>query len=578
MKYLLKAVLLCVLIVGVSSCKEQNNNEIKQAKEGVITDKAMVVSAHHLASKIGSIVMEKGGNAYDAMIATSFALAVVHPSAGNIGGGGFMIYRNNDGTNGSLDFREKAPLKAHAHMYLEDGKADGEVVKNLSLIGALSTGVPGTVEGAFAVHKKFGTMDMKDLIQPAIDLCIEGYEISKEEAIYLNKGQKKLDVLNGENHAYSSPNGEWEKGDIVKNMALGKTLTLIRDNGSDGFYKGETADLIVKTMKEHKGIISHEDLEKYKSVWREAITFDYKDYKVISMAPSSSGGICLAQMMGMTELYPIGTYGFQSTKAIQLMVETERRAYADRSKHLGDPDFVEIPTAKLMNKEYLKRNMANFSFEKANTSEEIRPFEEQYTKESNETTHFSIIDSFGNAVSVTTTLNLGFGSRVIVDGAGFILNNEMDDFSSKPGVPNVFGVVGGTANAIQPEKRMLSSMTPTIVEKKGKLFMVVGTPGGSTIITSVYQTILNVIEFGMTMQEAVDAPRFHHQWKPDSIKFERDMDIDKVTEKELNKLGYPSIKRGNSIIMGQVDAILVKENGKLEAGADRRNYNSAAGF
>ena len=260
------------------------------------------------------------------------------------------------------------------------------------------------------------------------------------------------------------------------------------------------------------------------------------------------------------------------------MVETERRAYADRSKHLGDPDFVEIPTTKLMDKEYLKRNMANFSFEKANTSEEIRPFEEQYTKESNETTHFSIIDSFGNAVSVTTTLNLGFGSRVIVDGAGFILNNEMDDFSSKPGVPNVFGVVGGTANAIQPEKRMLSSMTPTIVEKKGKLFMVVGTPGGSTIITSVYQTILNVIEFGMTMQEAVDAPRFHHQWKPDSIKFERDMDIDKVTEKELNKLGYPSIKRGNSIIMGQVDAILVKENGKLEAGADRRNYNSAAGF
>ena len=561
-----KTYLLFSISLLMFACK---TSEKKEKTLGLITEKAMVVSARVEASKIGSDILEKGGNAYDAMVATHFALAVVYPVAGNIGGGGFMVYRNNDGTKGALDFREKAPLAAHKDMYLD---SLGNVIKNKSTLGSYAVGVPGSVAGVFEVYKKFGSLPLKELIQPAIDLARNGFKVTKKQAKSLNSATERFQKVNTYTTLF---NKNWKENDLLKQEELAQTLERIRDFGKDGFYKGKTADLFVNYVTELGGIISHQDLEKYQAVWRKPIEFKYKDYNITSMTLPASGGICLAQILKSVEPFDLSGIEHNSTKYIQLLAEAERRSYADRAHYLGDIDFVKVPIDSLTDTNYINQRMSNFSWDKATLSSEI-----SHGKilgfESDETTHYSIVDQFGNAVSVTTTLNTGYGSKVVVKGAGFILNNEMDDFSSKPGVPNVYGLVGSKANAIAPEKRMLSSMTPTIVEKNGKLKMVIGTPGGSTIITSVLQNILNVAEYNMGMQESVNKPRFHHQWLPDIIRMEPN-GFDEKTKNKLESLGYKILEE-NSLIIGRVDAILVLPNGKLEGGADKRGDDTAVGF
>lgn len=558
--------LLFALSFLLINCK---TSEKKEKITGLITEKAMVVSARIEASKIGSAILEKGGNAYDAMVATHFALAVVYPVAGNIGGGGFMVYRNNDGTKGALDFREKAPITAHKNMYLD---AEGNVIENKSVLGAHAVGIPGSVAGLLEVYKKFGSLPFKELIQPAIDLARNGIVVTKKQQSDLENARERFNKVNNYKSVF---NKEWSKGDLLKQEDLAQTLERIRDFGKDGFYKGKTANLLVDYVTELGGIITHEDLEKYEAVWRKPIEFNYKDYTITSMTLPASGGVCLAQILKSIEPYNLSEIAHNSTKYIQLLTEAERRSYADRAHYLGDIDFVEVPIDSLTSKNYINKRMRSFSWNKATPSSEVSNGK-ILGYESDETTHYSIIDQFGNAVSVTTTLNTGYGSKVVVKGAGFILNNEMDDFSSKPGVPNVYGLVGSKANAIAPEKRMLSSMTPTIVEQNGKLKMVVGTPGGSTIITSVLQNILNVTEYNMGMQESVDSPRFHHQWLPDVIRMEPN-GFTPETKTKLESLGYKILEK-NSLIIGRVDAILVLQNGKLEGGADKRGDDAAVGF
>ncbi|MDY0779804.1 gamma-glutamyltransferase [Tenacibaculum sp. IB213877] len=541
----------------------------KKPEIGVITEKAMVVSARKEASKIGSDILKKGGNAFDAMVATELALAVAYPYAGNLGGGGFMVYRKNDGEIGALDYREKAPLASHKDMYLD---SLGNVVEGKSVLGAMAVGVPGTVAGVFETHKKFGSLPIEEILQPVIDLANRGVIVTKKQEKRIREYQPKFLKANKDSILFDKL---WKENDTIKYPALAETLTRIQKKGRDEFYKGETAKKLAEFIQNNGGIITEEDLAKYEAKWRTPIVFEYDDLRIISMSPPSSGGVCLAQIMNTIESYDLDQYGHNSVKSIQVITEAERRAYADRSHFLGDPDFVNIPLDTLISKQYSNRRMSDFSFEKPTSSEDISHGNIEMV-ESDETTHYSIVDQFGNAVSVTTTLNGAYGSKLYCSELGFFLNNEMDDFSSKPGVPNMFGLIGAEANKIEPEKRMLSSMTPTIVEKNGKLYMVVGTPGGSTIITSVLQTILNVHEYKMGMQEAVNQPRFHHQWLPDVIKMEPNGFSPKVKNK-LKELGY-ELDETNSPVIGKVDAILVLPNGKLEGGADHRGDDTAVGF
>ncbi|MDP2541443.1 gamma-glutamyltransferase [Tenacibaculum discolor] len=541
----------------------------KEKAVGLITEKAMVVSARKEASKIGSDILQKGGNAFDAMIATELALAVAYPYAGNLGGGGFMVYRKNTGEIGALDYREKAPLASHKDMYLD---SLGNVIKNKSTLGAMAVGVPGTVAGVFATHKKFGSLPIQEILKPVIALAKKGVIVTQKQEDRIKKYQHYFLEVNKNPILFDKP---WKKGDTIKYPALAKTLERISQNGRDEFYKGETAKRLVTFMQANGGIITEEDLAKYEAKWRTPITFTYDNLRIISMSPPASGGICLAQIMNGIEPFDLDKFGHNSTKSIQVITEAERRAYADRSFYLGDPDFVKIPIETLKSKEYTKNRMNDFSFKKATSSTDVSHGSITMI-ESDETTHYSIVDQFGNAISATTTINGAYGSKLYCSGLGFFLNNEMDDFSSKPGVPNMFGLVGAEANKIEPEKRMLSSMTPTIVEKNGQLHMVVGTPGGSTIITSVLQTILNVHEFDMGMQEAVNQTRFHHQWLPDVIKMEP-KGFNKQVKKDLQQLGY-KLDETNSPVIGKVDAILVLPNGKLEGGADPRGDDTAIGF
>ena len=536
---------------------------------GLVTDKAMVVSAREEASKIGIEIMKKGGNAFDAMVATELALAVSFPFAGNIGGGGFMVYRKANGEIGSLDYREKAPLAASKDMFLDE---KGNVIKGKSLETALAIGVPGTIAGIFAVHEKLGSLPIEEILKPVIALAERGVIVTKRQETRLNSYHEAIVKVNGPKSLFSNV---FKENDTIKYSALAATLKRISKNGRDEFYKGETAKTLVHYLQQKGGIITLEDLAKYEAKWRTPITFNYKDLKIISMPPPSSGGICLAEILKMIEPYDIAKMGHNSTEAIQVIVEAERRAYADRSVYLGDPDFVKIPVKELISEKYLKQRMSNFSFDKASLSSEIKEGKVNYN-ESTETTHYSIVDQFGNAVAATTTLNDGYGSKYYCDELGFFLNNEMDDFSAKPGTPNMFELIGGEANSIAPQKRMLSAMTPTVVEKNGKLFMVVGTPGGSTIITSVLQTILNVSQYKMSMQDAVNAPRFHHQWLPDVITFEPNT-FDTKTFDTLKSKGY-IINEKTTPVIGKVDAILVLPNGKLEGGADKRGDDTAVGF
>ena len=551
------------------SCKSKLPETTEKNKTGEVAEKAMLVSARREASKIGVDIMKKGGNAFDAMVATEMALAVSYPFAGNLGGGGFMVYRTADGNTGSLDYREKAPLAASKNMYLDE---NGEVIEGKSTLGAMASGVPGTIAGIFKVHEKFGSLPIQEIVQPVIELAEKGVIVTQKQQERL---QKYRDVLLQVNQDMTLYTKAYKKGDTIKNIALAHTLKRIVANGRSEFYAGETGKKMLEFLKQRGGILTEEDLLKYEAKWRDPIRIPYKEYQIISMPPPSSGGIVLGQILKMIEPYPLAGYQPNSAKYIQVLTEAERRAYADRSFYLGDSDFYDVPQDSLLADAYLSDRMSDFSFEQATPSSTITHGTIS-GYESNETTHYSIVDAMGNAVSVTTTLNGAYGSKLYIPELGFFMNNEMNDFSLKPGVPNMFGLVGAEANAIEPEKRMLSSMTPTIIEKNGKLWMVVGSPGGSTIITSVLQTFLNVAEFDLSMQESVSAKRFHHQWLPDEIMMEPE-GFAKETIQELQQKGY-KINQKESRIIGKVDAIKVLPNGNLEGGADPRGDDTAIGF
>lgn len=555
---------LSLTLVQCRGSKERRSHPTR----GVLADSAMVVSARVEASRIGLQVLRNGGNAFDAMIATDLALVVAYPFAGNIGGGGFTVFRTHEGEIGSLDYREKAPLAAHRDMYLDE---KGEIIPGLSTLGGLAVGVPGTIAGLFEIHSRFGTRPFAELIQPSIDMAYNGVVVTPKQADRLNRYRKYFEQANKRTIFLDR---EWRAGDTIRYPDLAKTFERIRDNGREEFYQGETGKTMVDYLKKLGGIVTMEDLARYEAVWREPVVFEYKDYRIISMPPPSSGGICVAQILKSVEPYDIGQYPLNSARYIQLLTEAERRVYADRAYFLGDPEFNVIPLDSLKSTSYNKKRMSDFNWDRATLSSAVSHGDIQII-ESEQTTHYSIVDSYGNAVSVTNTLNGAYGSKVYVDGAGFFLNNEMDDLSSKPGEPNMFGLIGAEANSIEAEKRMLSSMTPTIVEKDGELFMVVGSPGGSTIITSVVQNILNVVEHGMGMQESVSAPRFHHQWLPDEIRFENNFDT--LAFPELRSKGY-SLSKGSSRIIGKVDAILVLPDKQLEGGADPRGDDKAVGF
>ena len=566
-----RTILAILIIILIASCRDGKNDNMAGMQEGhrIIAWNGAVVSAHPEASKIGTYILMKGGNAVDAAVATEFALAVCYPAAGNIGGGGFMLIRTSDGATEVIDYREKAPLQADRNMYLG---IDGNIIDGLSTTTHLASGVPGTVDGMLKAHKKYGKLKFAELIQPSIDLAENGFHLSSSQASSLKANRENFINRNSNRPAFVK-DSLWKEGDILVQADLAETLKRIRDNGRDGFYSGKTADLITREMQRGKGLITAKDLDEYQSMVRSTLTGDCRGYRILTVPPPSGGGIILMQLLKMTETYPLNEWGFHSAEAIHLIIEAERRAFADRSEHSGDPDFINVPVSSLIDSGYLLTRMKDFNPFKASLSSEIKAGF-PYQGESTETTHYSVVDKDGNAVAATTTLNGSYGSSIVVEGAGFLLNNEMDDFSTKPGFPNMFGLTGGEANSIEPGKRMLSSMTPVIVEKDGKLFLVAGSPGGSTIPTSVFQVVINSIAYGMDIGEAVDTPRFHHQWLPDNITVEANA-IDSTTLSKLSGMGH--VMRPVSAI-GRVNAIMVTDDGKRIAAGDRRGNNSACGY
>jgi gamma-glutamyltranspeptidase/glutathione hydrolase len=552
--------LFAAVLLSLFSCREEFPEVDYTAEKAAVYETAAVVGPHPLATRVAEEVLREGGNAIDAAVAMQLAMAVVYPRAGNLGGGGFLVYRPASGEPITLDYRETAPAAADRDMYLDEA---GDVVAGRSTLGHLAVGVPGTVAGITAMHERFGSFPFADLVTPAIRYAEEGYRLSESE---VNRIKRYHDDFVKLNDATPFSDTTVRAGTQVQQIELGATLRRIQSEGRDGFYRGETARLIAAEMAGGGGLITTQDLAGYQAKWKAPITKQYGPYRIISMPPSSSGGVALAQMTKMLEDFPLGDYGFHSLPSVQLMVEAMRRAYADRAEYLGDSDFYPVPVDSLLNDDYLRQRMADFRPDSAGTSAAILAGQIAM-KETFETTHISIVDSLGNAVSITTTLNGNFGSKVMVDGAGFFLNNEMDDFSAKPGVPNMFGLVGKEANAIAPGKRMLSSMTPTIIERNGELFLILGAPGGSTIITAVLQTFLNVAEYGMPLPEAVAAPRFHHQWLPDQILHEPEAFSPAVAD-SLVAMGY-ELREVNS--MAVIKAIQVLPDGRLQTAADPRN-------
>ncbi len=559
------------LFFSCTSSKKNNSPGIDpyhyKITKKVVAENGAVSSAHPLASEVGVAILKKGGNAVDAAIATQLALAVVYPNAGNLGGGGFTVARLANGQMLAIDYREKAPGKAHRDMYLDP---DGTPRTDKSMYGHLASGVPGTVAGIFEAYQ-FATLPFENLIQPAIDLAEKGFAITQREANGLNRLQDDLKKYNTVMPVFVKAGG-WKEGDTLTQSDLAKTLKRIQKNGAAGFYEGETAKLIVEEMQRGGGIISPEDLKNYKAASREPHQFTYKGYQVVGMPMPSSGGLLLNQMMKMIEYRNIAAMGFHSTQAVQLMTEVQRRAFADRGEYMGDMDFYKVPVNILSSEKYLADKMKNYDPSKANSNEIVKPGVAS-AYESDETTHLSVIDKEGNAVSITTTLNNSYGSRTVIGGAGFFMNDEMDDFSIKPGVPNMYGAIGNDANAIVPNKRMLSSMTPTIVLKDGKPYIVVGTPGGTTIPTQVFQTLVNLLEFNLSPEDAVNKPKFHHQWLPDELALEKG--FPQVVRDSLQKMGYVIKERSG---IGRTELIVVRPDGKFEAIADSRGDDGAAGW
>jgi len=567
MQYKFKFSIFYILLIPlfiVFSCNETNR--------ATIYKNGMVSSAHPIASKIGIDILKKGGNAFDAAIAVHFALSVVYPNAGNIGGGGFLVYRLDNGEVGTLDFREKAPEKSYRDMYIDNIDGESKVDDKRSKIGHLASGVPGSVDGMVKIYEKFGTLNWDELIDPSIKIARNGFMITQKQARGLNNVKESL--LSANDHSLSFvKETDWKEGNLLVQENLAQTLEEIKSSKRDGFYKGKVAQLIINEMNSGTGIISQTDLDNYSSIWRDPIIGYFKNHKIISMGPPSSGGIALVQLLNGAEQLETKKYNHNSLEYINTITEIESRVYADRATHLGDPDYYNVPQESLLNKDYMFNRFDKIKSTIKTPSSKIKEGSFDIN-ESNETTHFSIVDKFGNAVSITTTINGAYGSKVVVEGAGFLLNNEMDDFSVKPGYPNMFGLIGGEANAIEPNKRMLSSMTPTIIEKDNDLYMVLGTPGGSTIITSVFQTILNVIDYGMGMQEAVDSKKFHHQWLPDVLVVEEKTLSDELN-KELTSIGHKVVNRSS---LGRMDCILINEDGSLDGGADKRGDNTALGY
>ncbi|MFA5834065.1 MAG: gamma-glutamyltransferase [Bacteroidota bacterium] len=557
---------LLILILFVSAFLQPASRKPVKAKNG------MVVSADPLASKAGMEILKRGGNAIDAAVAVGFALAVTYPAAGNIGGGGFMNIRFADGRCYAIDYREKAPGAASRDMYLDK---EGNFISEKSTLGHLAAGVPGAVAGMLTGLEKYGTMNRKQVISPAYELAAKGFPLLGELAEDLNWGKKDFEKFSGSKKYFVNPSGAYKEGELWKQADLGKTLKRIIEKGRDGFYKGETADLIVAEMKRGGGLISHTDLENYQAAIRVPLKGTYRGYEIISQPPVSSGGTALLQLLNILEGYDLKSYGHNSAKTIHRYIEAMRRVYADRAEHLGDPDFYKVPVEWLISKQYADERRATIDTVNASESKSISHGKAPL-HESEQTTHYSVVDKWGNCVSVTTTLNGGFGCSVAVDGAGFILNNEMDDFSAKPGVPNIYGAIGNIANEIQPNKRMLSSMTPTIVVKDGKPFMVIGTPGGTTIITTVMQVICNVIDFEMNIQQAIDAPRIHHQWSPDETYYER-RGLSSDTVEKLEAMGHHmKERRGTS---GLAEGIIIDNaKGMLYGATDPRGYGQAIGY
>ncbi len=565
-KFLLPTIIVSLMLsFGIS----QQLPPLLESKKYLEAESAAVSCAHPLAAQIGVDIIKAGGNAVDAAIAVQLALAVVYPRAGNLGGGGFMVIRDTEGRAHSLDFREMAPGLSTENMYLNE---EGKIINNLSLTGIMASGVPGTVAGMIEAHQRFGNLDINMLIEPAYRLAEGGFMIGVEEANRLNEFKNEFDRINNFDHAFKK--SKWKKGDILIQKELANTLKLLMDNGLDDFYSGTIASKIVSEVSKRKGIITAEDLRNYKAVWRAPLIVQYKNHEIITMPPPSSGGIAIGQILLMLSNYEFVGKNHFDPEVIHHKVEAERRAFADRSKFLGDPDFTVVPTDSLLSGLANYTNFSSINPQKASGSDEFRDKKSKLFKESFETTHFSIVDNKGMAVSVTTTLNSNFGSKVILENSGFFLNNEMDDFVVKPGEPNQFGLLGSEANKIEPGKRMLSSMTPTIVTKDGNLFLVLGTPGGSTIITTVYQIISNIIDHNMELREAVTTKRYHHQWFPDMIMYEKGC-FDKKVIRALKSKGH-QLQRVDRI--GLVDAIQISDNGKIIAVADGRAEDAVEGY